>query len=97
MARIAERTERAIAEGQVRAPAEPPTADTTLGVLAGAAKTVAEDVGASLVIAYTDTGESAVHLASERPRPPILALCASEIVRRRLAVVWGVETRLIDV
>jgi pyruvate kinase len=97
MARIARRTEAAVADGQLRPPPDPPTADTTVGVLAAAAKTVAENIGASLVMAYTDTGESAVYLASERPRPPILALCASEAVRRRLAVVWGVETRLIDV
>jgi pyruvate kinase len=97
MARIARRTERAVEEGHLRPPPEPPAAQTTVGVLADAAKTVAEEVGASLLIAYTDTGESAVNVASERPRPAILALCTSESVRRRLAVVWGVETRLIDV
>ena len=96
MARIARRTERAVEEGRLRAPSEPPPADTTLGVLADAARGVSEDVGAALVIAYTETGGSALNLASSRPRAPILALCASEAVRRRLALVWGIETQVID-
>lgn len=97
MARIARRTERAVGEGQLRPPPQPPPARTTVGILAGAARTVAEQVDAAVMMAYTDTGESAVCVSSERPRPPILALCADEVVRRRLALVWGVETRHIEV
>jgi len=97
MARIARRTERAVHEGDLRLALERPAAESTLGVLAGAAKTVASESKAALLMAYTDTGESAVNLAGERPDAPILALCADDTVRRRLALVWGVETRLIDV
>lgn len=97
MARIARRTERAVEEGHLRPPPEPPPAATTVGVLADAAKTVAAEVGARVIVSYTDTGESATNVSSERPSTPQLALCASEVVERRLAVVWGVETRPIDV
>ena len=98
MARIARSAERAAAAGDLpRLPRPSLGGDTHLGVLASAARTVAESVDARLILTYTDTSEAAVSVASERPRPPILALCASEIVRRRLALAWGVETRLIDV
>jgi len=97
MARIARRTESAVDAGQLPTPPEPTQSSTTLGVLAAAAKTVAQDIGANVILAYTDTGEAAVNVASERPRPQILALCDDDAVRRRLAIVWGVETRRIDV
>jgi len=97
MARIALRTERAVDEGQLRPPPEPPPAATTVGVLADAANTVAQQVTARVVVAYTDSGESAINVATRRQRTSQLALCASDVVERRLAIVWGVETRPIDV
>jgi pyruvate kinase len=58
--------------------------------VAGAACELAEHVGASVIVAWTETGATARLVAKHRPRSPILALCTSAATARRLALVWGV-------
>jgi pyruvate kinase len=51
---------------------------------------LSERVGARAIIVPTSTGFTARKIASYRPRIPILVLTNSEVVRRRLSLVWGV-------
>lgn len=52
----------------------------------------AESSGAEAIVALTRTGATARLLARWRPHQPVLALTESERARRRLALVWGVES-----
>jgi len=58
--------------------------------IAQAACTLSERVGARAIIVPTSTGFTAKKISSYRPRIPILVLTNSELVRRRLSLVWGV-------
>ncbi len=51
---------------------------------------LAERVGARAIVVLTSTGFTAKKIACYRPRVPIIVLTNSEIVRRRLSLVWGV-------
>ena len=42
-------------------------------------------------ICWTSSGSTALRVARERPRPPIVALSPNMATGRRLAVVWGVH------
>ncbi len=65
----------------------PDTADA----IAHAAVQLAERVGAAAIVVPTSSGFTARKIASYRPRIPILVLTNSEVVRRRLSLVWGVR------
>ena len=58
--------------------------------IAQAACILSERVGARAIVVPTSTGYTAKKIASYRPRIPILVLTNSELVRRRLSLVWGV-------
>jgi pyruvate kinase len=58
--------------------------------IAHAACVLSERVGACAIIVPTGTGFTARKIAGYRPRIPILALTNSEVVRRRLSLIWGV-------
>ncbi|HXG60753.1 MAG TPA: pyruvate kinase [Planctomycetota bacterium] len=62
--------------------------------LAHTASGLAERVGASALVVLTSTGFTARKIACYRPRIPILVLTNSDVVRRRLSLVWGVEAIL---
>jgi pyruvate kinase len=77
---------RAIVEASRYAP-EHSTADA----IAAAARQVAHTIGAAVIVAFTDSGSTALRAARERPEAPIMSLTASEQTARRLALVWGVH------
>jgi pyruvate kinase len=56
---------------------------------------IAEEVGAKLIITLTMSGYSARMVARHRSETPILAVTMSERTRRRLSLVWGVQTALL--
>jgi len=63
--------------------------------VACAAVETAEDIGASLIIALTETGFTARLIAKYRPKQIVLALSASESTIRHLQVHRGVMTMLV--
>lgn len=69
--------------------------DSTSHSITRAAVTVGNDVGASAVIAFTETGRSARLVARHRPLIPLLAFTPNPRVRSQLALVWGCETFLV--
>jgi pyruvate kinase len=64
------------------------------GVIAKAAAEVAERVGASYLVSFTQSGDSARRLARYRGRVPMLAFTPEAKVRSQLSLSWGVETFL---
>jgi pyruvate kinase len=49
---------------------------------------------AAATVAYTSSGYSALRMARERPRAPIIGMTPKLAVARRLALVWGVHAVL---
>jgi pyruvate kinase len=91
MDRIARETEndptyRSIIDAQ-RAEPEATGADA----IADAARQIADTLDLAAAICWTSSGSTALRVARERPRPPIVALSPNMSTGRRLAVVWGVH------
>jgi pyruvate kinase len=75
--------------------APPPPAVGELDVpatVSRAAVQVAADLGASAILAFTESGATARYVSRFRPRTAIIGLTTSEAARRRMALFWGVET-----
>jgi pyruvate kinase len=64
--------------------------------IAEAAVGAADALGLRLVVSGTTTGNTARHISSFRPRAKIVALTPLEDVARRMAVVWGVESSVVQ-
>jgi pyruvate kinase len=60
-----------------------------------AAATAANALNARAVVAFTQSGFSARLISHQRPDVPIIAFTPAVEVRRRLALSWGVSSRLI--
>lgn len=64
---------------------------TGADAIADAARHIADTLDLAAVICWTSSGSTALRVARERPRPPIVALSPKLETGRRLAVVWGVH------
>ncbi len=92
MSRIIEQVE---AEALDRLPKVEDPNDSTSRSITRAAVNVANDVRASGVIAFTETGRSARLVSRYRPSMPLMAFTPNPRVRSQLALSWGVETYLV--
>ncbi|MEZ5115645.1 MAG: pyruvate kinase [Candidatus Nanopelagicales bacterium] len=93
MARIIERVE---GEALDRLPALPlDHRGSTARAMTRAAVDVGAAVGATQLIAFTETGSSARLIARWRSVTPLLAFTPNPRVRSQLALVWGTETFLV--
>lgn len=94
MARIIEKAE---SDG-IWQTGDPGDADATgtARAVSRAATTVATQIKARYLISFTETGRSARLIARHRPDMPILAFSPHEQTRSQLALVWGVETYLVE-
>jgi len=54
------------------------------------------DLDAAAIITATSSGFTTRKVSQFRPKAPIIATTLNERVRRKLALVWGVETVLVD-
>src|SRR5437868_11703770 len=70
-----------------RAEPEPTVGDA----IADAARQVAETLDLSAIICWTSSGSTAVRVARERPKPPVVAITPNLAAGRKLSVVWGVH------
>jgi pyruvate kinase len=60
-----------------------------------AAAVAANELNARAIVAFTQSGFSARLISHQRPDVPIIAFTPASEVRRRLALSWGVSSRLI--
>jgi pyruvate kinase len=58
---------------------------------------IARDIGARVLVAFTETGLSARYASKARPSMPIIAFSPNPITRRRLALMWGVVPLPIEI
>jgi pyruvate kinase len=91
MNRIAEEVEqepvyRSIIAGQRAAPER-----TGADAVAVAARDMAETLDLKAIVAWTSSGATALRVARERPRAPVLALTPNRDTARRLTLAWGVQ------
>jgi pyruvate kinase len=59
--------------------------------IAAAARQVVQTIGGQAIVAYTQSGGTALRVARERPSCPIIGLTPSQATARRMAVVWAVH------
>jgi pyruvate kinase len=93
MAAIAETTEDRIYpfDREIHAAPAATEPDAFARVNARMAARAAREVGATAILAFTDSGATAALLSDERPRAPILAFTRELATQRRLALYWGVH------
>ncbi|HEX9507523.1 MAG TPA: pyruvate kinase, partial [Myxococcales bacterium] len=90
------------AEASVRTNPERPIADPVAipasfpDVSCGIACRAAREVAAKLIVAFTLSGATARLLSHYRPSVPIIAFSPNQIVRRKLALLWGVVPRVLE-
>jgi pyruvate kinase len=94
MARIAERAEEAAL--RLEAPRQRREGVGFPEAISDAAAMAARVLAARAIVAFTQSGFSARLISQERPDVPIIALTPFVEVRRRLALSWGVSSRLIS-
>ena len=97
MARVAERAEQATLALEVprRRREDFATAVGFPEAVSDAAATAARRLRARAIVAFTQSGFSARLISQERPATPIIAFTPFVAVQRRLALSWGVTSRLI--
>ena len=69
---------------------------TGADAIAAAARSITETVGVRAIIAWSESGATALRIARERPELPILALTPKVATARRLALAWGVHAVVTD-
>jgi pyruvate kinase len=65
------------------------------GVIAKAAKEIGDSLGATALVAFTQSGDTARRLARLHAHQTVLAFTPDENVQRQLALSWGVEAHLV--
>ncbi|MFC1574074.1 pyruvate kinase [Candidatus Latescibacterota bacterium] len=73
-----------------------PRESTIEDAVTAAACRAAELLNAKAVVAYTQSGSTAMRLSQRRPKTRILAISPNESIRRRLSLFWGVRTCLVE-
>ena len=68
----------------------------TADAIGWAARSVAGLLDVAAMVAYTSSGASALRMARERPRAPIIGMTPRRETARRLALVWGVNPLVCD-
>jgi pyruvate kinase len=91
MARIIERVESDPRQQRLMASVTARTQANATDAIGAAVRVVAQTVQLSATVTYTSSGASALRVAHERPRVPLIGLTPNEHTARRLALVWGVR------
>jgi len=96
MSTIAIRAEAAWTSGELPDPTPIPDRGDLEAAVANAVHVIANSLSAKAIIAATTSGGTPRRVACHRPKMPILALCSSNEVCRKLALNWGVEPTLVE-
>ncbi len=93
MARIIESTEEHGLERIAQLGTKPRTQG---GAITLAAAEVADFVEARYVCVFTETGDSARRMSRLRVRMPMKAFTPDPAIRRRMSLIWGIESFVVD-
>ena len=91
MNRIGEEVERDPIYRSVLTAQRPEPENTVGDAIADAARQIAETLELSAIICWTSSGSTAIRVARERPKPPVVAITPNLATGRKLSVVWGVH------
>ena len=80
--------ERHLFAAKRRPPATVPASFAAATCAAGAR--AAEEIGARVIVSFTESGTTTRLLSKERPAVPIIAYTPYDAIRRRMALYWGV-------
>lgn len=94
MARIAERTEKALDYERALEKRTASMPRTVTDAISHATCTTAHDLGAAAIVISTKSGFTARMVSKYRPQAPIVAVTPDTRVRRKLCLVWGVQPRI---
>lgn len=72
----------------------PDPENTVPHAVAAAAADVADQIHAVAIVAFTESGTTALRVARKRPEVPILCLSPNESTARRLTLLWGAHSYL---
>jgi pyruvate kinase len=91
MDRIAEQVEKdPLHRGIIHSQRTDPE-QTGADAIAAAARQIAETLDLAAIICWTFSGSTALRVARERPKPPVIAISPNLGTARRLSLVWGVH------
>ncbi|WP_135830177.1 pyruvate kinase [Halorussus halobius] len=93
MDRIVRDVEASEEYDEIREQRVPPADDARTDALARSARYLARDIGASAVVAASESGYTALKVAKFRPQVPVVATTPNDEVRRQLALSWGVDAQ----
>ena len=71
---------------------QPDTIGDPSDAIATAANYVAQDIEAKAIVSYTASGATALRMARQRPKVPILCLTPNLSVARALSLSYGIHT-----
>ena len=91
MNRIAEEVERDPLYGTIIHSQRTEPEATGADAIAAAARGIADTLDLSAVVCWTSSGSTALRVARERPKSPIVAISPKLSTGRRLSLVWGVH------
>jgi pyruvate kinase len=91
MNRIGEEVERDPTYRTVLTAQRPDPEPTAGDAIADAARQIAETLELSAIICWTSSGSTALRVARERPKPPVVAITPNLTTGRKLSLVWGVH------
>ena len=94
--RIIDDVESEIGEGRSYVDLIPKEESTIDDAVTAAACRAAEILNAKTIVAFTQSGSTAMRLSKHRPRTRILAITPSEKIRRRIELFWGIMSTLIE-
>lgn len=90
MSRIAQVVEGRLDYQQLMTERNPWLRPKTDELISYSACLMAQNLGASVIVAFTESGSTAGRVSKYRPKAPILAMTANSIVSGRLLLHWGV-------
>jgi len=96
MDRIAQEVERDQTYHPVIDAQRPVPEATGADAISAAARQIAETLHLPAIICLTSSGATALRVARERPEPPVVALSPNIATARRLAVLWGTHSVVME-
>ncbi|WP_102345305.1 pyruvate kinase [Bacillus sp. Marseille-P3661] len=94
MHRIASKTETALTYPELLANRRKQSDITITDGISQSVAHTALNLNANAIIAPTESGSTAQSISKYRPKAPIIAVTSSDAVSRKLALVWGVFTKV---